>query len=92
MHSIDTYRDAHHRDHVITLWTDVFGHSTGHNDPALSIDKKVAVDDGLFFVALVDGRVIGTTLGGYDGHRGWLYSVAVAPAFRSRELGVRSEI
>jgi len=87
MHRIDPYRDAHHRQQVITLWTDVFGPSTGHNDPALSIDKKLAVDDGLFFVALVDGRVVGTTLGGYDGHRGWLYSVAVAPAFRSGGLG-----
>ena len=87
MHQLCTYDDKQHRPHVITLWTDVFGRSTGHNDPALSIDKKVAVDDGLFFVALVDGQVIGTTLGGYDGHRGWLYSVAVAPAFRSSGIG-----
>ena len=45
------------------------------------------MDDGLFFVALVGGQVIGTTLGGYDGHRGWLYAVAVAPAFRSSGIG-----
>ena len=87
MHQIDTYQDAPHRQQVIALWTDVFGRSTGHNDPALSIDKKVAVDDGLFFVALVDDQVVGTTLGGYDGHRGWLYSVAVARAFRSSGIG-----
>jgi len=87
MHLIDTYRDDTHRQQVIALWNDVFGRSTGHNDPGLSIDKKLAVADGLFFVALVDGRVVGTTLAGYDGHRGWLYSVAVTPGFRATGIG-----
>jgi ribosomal protein S18 acetylase RimI-like enzyme len=33
--------------------------------------------------------VVGTVLAGYDGHRGWLYSVAVHPAHRRRGLGAR---
>ena len=67
------------RNQVIALWNEVFPGSTGHNDPGESIARKVAVDDGLFFVA-VDGEVIvGTALAGYDGHRGWLYSIAVSP-------------
>lgn len=87
MHHITLYQDTRHRPQVIALWTDTFGQGTGHNDPGLSIDKKLAVADGLFFVALVGDRVVGTTLGGYDGHRGWLYSVAVAPGFRSGGIG-----
>jgi ribosomal protein S18 acetylase RimI-like enzyme len=31
--------------------------------------------------------VIGTVMGGYDGHRGWVYSVAVRPAERRKGVG-----
>ena len=65
----------------------VFGHQTAHNQPALVIDKKVAVDDQLFFVALAGQEVVGTVMAGYDGHRGWIYSVAVSSAHRRRGVG-----
>ncbi len=87
MHPITPYRDDIHRQQVIELWTAAFGPGTGHNDPGLSIDKKLAVDDELFFVATAGDRVVGTTLAGYDGHRGWLYSVAVDPGFRASGIG-----
>ena len=32
-------------------------------------------------------EVVGTVMAGYDGHRGWLYSVAVSPAHRKRGAG-----
>lgn len=89
MPQITAYQDAVHRQQVIDLWASVFGHAGGHNDPNLSIDKKLAVDDGLFFVALIGGRVVGTTMAGYDGHRGWLYSVAVHPEFQATGIGTR---
>ena len=45
------------------------------------IDRKTEVADGLFFVAEDgSGEVIGTVMAGYDGHRGWIYSLAVAPS------------
>jgi len=81
------YANDSHRDQVIRLWDGAFSYGTAHNVPALGIDKKLAVDDGLFFVALTHGAVVGTVLAGYDGHRGWLYSVAVDPASRSRGIG-----
>ncbi|MEM9367368.1 MAG: GNAT family acetyltransferase [Planctomycetota bacterium] len=77
----------HDRFQVIELWNDVFECPTGHNDPASSLNRKVAVQDGLFFVALDNGQVIGTTMAGYDGHRGWLYSIAVHPEWRRRGVG-----
>ncbi|RMS56768.1 Acetyltransferase [Pseudomonas syringae pv. aceris] len=43
----------------------------------------------MFFVALADDEVVGTLLAGYDGHRGWLYSVAVDPQQRGKGLGTR---
>ncbi|NDC71656.1 MAG: GNAT family acetyltransferase, partial [Betaproteobacteria bacterium] len=43
--------------------------------------------DSLFFVAVEGKEVIGTIMAGYDGHRGWLYSVAVDPKRRLCGLG-----
>ena len=48
---------------------------------------KVARDPGLFLVAVSDGRVVGTAMGGYDGHRGWIYSLAVDENERHRGIG-----
>jgi len=32
-------------------------------------------------------QVIGTIMASYDGHRGWIYSVAVHPEHRKRDVG-----
>ncbi|EKG37383.1 GNAT family acetyltransferase [Pseudomonas syringae] len=89
MNCIVEYSDPHHRLAVIQLWKTVFNDDMPHNRPDLSIDKKRAVDDRLFFVALADDELVGTILAGYDGHRGWLYSVAVDPQQRGNGLGTR---
>lgn len=87
MDAIADYSNEHHRLSVIELWETIFGYETAHNTPSLAIDKKLAVSDGLFFVALAGNAVVGTVLAGYDGHRGWLYSVAVHPSRRRQGLG-----
>ncbi|TWT46379.1 Acetyltransferase YpeA [Thalassoglobus neptunius] len=75
------------RNAVVLLWNVVFPNSTGHNDPDASIDRKCAHDDGLFFVAEDSGEVVGTAMGGYDGHRGWIYSLAVLPTRQRQGIG-----
>ena len=84
---ISLYQNDSQRAQVIQLWRDVLGYESGHNSPALVIDKKLAANDGLFFVALDAGAVVGTVLADYDGHRGWLYSVAVHLAHQHRGIG-----
>ena len=86
-HPIGPYRDRQHRAQVVALWQEAFGYDTAHNLPTLVIDKKLAVNDGLFFVATDKKTVVGTILAGYDGHRGWLYSVAVHADYRRHGLG-----
>lgn len=90
--NITPFDNDQHRNPVISLWTEVFGYEAEHNVPDLVIDKKLAYGDGLFFVALGDkGKtVIGTVMAGYDGHRGWIYSLAVSP--RHRKQGIGSEL
>lgn len=72
---------------VIALWQETLPGTAPHHDPATSIRTKLADGGDLFFVAEVDGEVVGTVMGGYDGHRGWLYSVAVRLSHRRRGVG-----
>jgi ribosomal protein S18 acetylase RimI-like enzyme len=72
---------------VIALWNQVLADAAPHNDPATAIRQKLAVDRELFFVATVGGFVAGTVMGGYDGHRGWVYAVAVQPQYQRRGIG-----
>ena len=74
---------------MIGLWKGVFvgGYEATHNAPEVSIDLKTAYDPGLFLVAVDGGRLVGTVMGGYDGHRGWIYSLAVDEKERHRGVG-----
>jgi ribosomal protein S18 acetylase RimI-like enzyme len=87
MHEIRHYDDTSDRLQVVELWQHIFGYETAHNEPNLSISKKIAVNDGLFFVAVENTQIIGTVMAGYDGHRGWLYSVSVHPNKRHHGIG-----
>ena len=82
-------RPSHESDgaDVIALREAVFGDPAAHNDPATVIRQKLAVQRDLFFVATLDDRLVGTIMGGYDGHRGWIYSLAVGPEVRRRGIG-----
>jgi ribosomal protein S18 acetylase RimI-like enzyme len=57
------------------------------NDPVEDIQKKVAFQPDLFFVAVRDGQVVGSIMVGYDGHRGWINYLAVLPRFQKRGYG-----
>jgi hypothetical protein len=72
---------------VIALWKQVFSDKQPHNNPVLVINQKLATQPELFFVAEIDSVIIGTIMAGYDGHRGWLYTVAVNPQYRRRGIG-----
>jgi ribosomal protein S18 acetylase RimI-like enzyme len=84
---ITAFENNKHRDQVISLWKDVFGYKAPHNSPDIVIDKKVEFNDGLFFVAVDNDTVIGTVMAGYDGHRGWIYSIAVSSDYRKMGAG-----
>ena len=68
---------------VITLWErcDLL---RPWNDPEMDIERKMNHDVSLFLVAEVNGDVVGTVMGGYDGHRGSAYYLGVHPEFRGR--------
>jgi len=74
---------------VDALWTACFPDDPPHNRAAVAIPQKLAFQPELFWVAETDGRIVGSILAGYDGHRGWLYSVAVLPGEQRHGLGTR---
>lgn len=74
---------------VDALWREAFPSDPPRNRAAVAIPEKLRVQPDLLLVALDGERVVGTTMAGYDGHRGWLYSVAVAPSHRRSGVGRR---
>lgn len=85
---IRAFEDAD-EDAVAALWREVFPGDPPWNEPTLVMAKKRAVQRDLFFVALQNGVLAATAMGGYDGHRGWVYAVAVRPGCRRRGIGAR---
>jgi len=72
---------------VIQLWKKAFPETPLHNDPLRDIQSKLKIQPGLFLVAVDDHLLVGTAMAGYDGHRGWIYYLAVDPAYRRKGIG-----
>ena len=72
---------------VVEFGRRVFPNAPPHNDPSRVIEKKLKVQRELFVVAIDGGRIVGTAMGGIDGHRGWVYSVGVCPDHRRQGIG-----
>ena len=81
------YRNALQAD-VIALWEDC-GLDVPWNDPVKDIERKCLHSPDMFLVALEHAQLVGTIMGGYDGHRGWINYLAVHADWRHRSLGRR---
>lgn len=70
---------------AVALWQ-ACGLTRPWNDPAADFDRALA-GEGSAVLGLCDGgALVGTVMVGEDGHRGWLYYLAVAPGHRGRGL------
>ena len=70
---------------TVALW-EACGLTRPWNDPRADIARKLSSQPELFLVATEGSMVVGSVMGGYDGHRGWMYYLATAPAHRGRGL------
>jgi ribosomal protein S18 acetylase RimI-like enzyme len=75
-----------YRDGVVQLWKDC-GLVFPQNDPLKDILRKQKVRPDLFLVALQGKKVVGTVMGGYEGHRGWINYLAVDPTRQRSGIG-----
>lgn len=71
---------------VITLWQ-VCGLTRPWNDPKRDIARKMAAQPELFLVGLEADRIVASAMFGYDGHRGSVSYLAVAPECQRTSLG-----
>ena len=71
---------------VIELWFNCNLVIPGSN-PKRDIERKLKVDRDLFLVGKVNGKIIASVMGGYEGHRGWINHLAVDPKYQRRSYG-----
>lgn len=74
------------QDAMVDLWT-TCNLITPQNDPVEDIKKKTSFQPELFFVGLLEGKVIGSIMVGYEGHRGWMNYMAVNPKYQRQGYG-----
>ena len=58
-------------------------------NPQKDIARKMKVNPELFLIGLIDGKLVATAMGGYEGHRGAVNYLAVDPARQKQGLGRR---
>jgi ribosomal protein S18 acetylase RimI-like enzyme len=85
--AIRPYREADEAG-LIALWQ-VCGLTRPWNPPAADIAFARSSGHGEIVLAEDAHEIIGSVMVGHDGHRGWVYYLAVAPAHQQRGLGRR---
>ena len=73
---------------VYQLWSNAGpGLRVGRSDTYEEIARKVQRDPDLFLVAELNCKIIAAVIGGFDGRRGMVYHLVVAPDYRGRGIG-----
>ncbi len=70
-----------------SLWTSAGFGLLGDDD--LGLARLARRNPGLVLVASEGTRVVGSALGAWDGRRGWIYHVVVAPSHRRQGIATR---
>lgn len=71
---------------VIALW-EACGLTRPWNDPAADFARAVAGPTSAILMLHEGGALAASVMVGFDGHRGWVYYLAVAPERRRAGLG-----
>jgi ribosomal protein S18 acetylase RimI-like enzyme len=71
---------------AVALW-EACGLTRPWNDPHADARLALSGPTSTILAMHADGRLVATAMVGGDGHRGWVYYLAVDPALRGRRLG-----
>jgi N-acetylglutamate synthase len=69
---------------AMRLWSSAPG--VNANETSQEFARMLARNPGLSFCVRLDGNLIGAVFCGHDGHRGFLYHLAVEPALRQQGI------
>lgn len=76
------------RNATIALW-DAAGLTRPWNDPSQDFDRAVTGPTSTVMGGFEEQRLVATAMAGHDGHRGWVYYLAVDPGRQGRGLGTQ---
>jgi ribosomal protein S18 acetylase RimI-like enzyme len=84
-------RSFRREDHepLCVLWARVFPDDPPWNAPEIMIESKLKVQPELLLVGELAGTIVGAVMAGFDGVRGWIYHLAVAPEHRRQGFATR---
>ena len=74
---------------AVELWKRVEGLDIAEGDDRESVRRFLGQNRGLSRVATDGSTIVGAALCGHDGRRGYIYHLAVDPAYQGRQLGKR---
>lgn len=88
MTEIRTFRYPQDYDAVKNIWKNAgAGIQLRRSDDLDEIYKKFQRDPDLFLLAIIDEKIVGTVIGGFDGRRGLIYHLAVDVNCRALGIG-----
>ncbi|WP_084397466.1 GNAT family acetyltransferase [Henriciella aquimarina] len=73
---------------VVALWQ-ACGLVADYNPPMADFERALTSQVSTILVAEQAGKIVGAVMAGDDGHRGWIYYLAVSPALRKRGIARR---
>lgn len=73
---------------AVQLWQDA-GLTRPWNDPLADLRRAMQGPDSVVLAARDESGVVATAMVGHDGHRGWVYYLAVTREQRGRGIGER---
>lgn len=76
------------RDAAGDLWRRA-GLTKPYNDPCTDFEFARGKETSDVLVGEIDGRLVATAMVGHDGHRGWVYYLAVDPDMQGQGLGAQ---
>ncbi|HZY58653.1 MAG TPA: GNAT family N-acetyltransferase [Candidatus Binataceae bacterium] len=86
-----TIRPAHENElpEVLRLWQEAGVTPPSVTDSIEGLTGLIQEPGAILLVAVIDGRIAGSVIGGWDGWRGNIYRLAVAPEYRRRGVARR---
>ena len=79
------YNDSD-QEKVVKLW-ELCELTRQWNNPIKDIQRKLTVQSELFLVLEKDGEILGSIMGGFDGHRGNVNYLGIHPDHKNKGLG-----
>lgn len=71
---------------VLNLWKKS-GIHVGSSDTKEQLEKMLQRNPNLFLIGMVDDRIIGVVIGGFDGRRGYVHHLAIDPDYQRKGYG-----